>query len=380
MKQSILFLPRWYPNKQDIQLGVFIREQAILLKDDFDISVIYVQADPQLSGDFEWVENTASGIREMIVYFKPGRGIFAKISNAKRYKKAQQLAYQKLGQRADLCHVHVPYRSAFLALELHHDKKIPMVITEHWSGHLNGQYQQKNPVDKSLYKKVLSKAAQITCVSSVLQKKFKENTGFDSVVIPNYIRHSGNLPTQADSKTVEILSVGDMADEVKNFSGLIEAFSRALNINPGLRLTLIGGGPDEDKIRSVISALKLDDKVRFRGRLPHEDVLDAMSQCHFYVCNSNFETFGMTVAEALSCGKPVVSTSCGGPEEYLTQANSIKVRVNQPEDLVRALVQMSQTYKNYQPDVLARELLTKFGADPVRKAWVSLYGSVLDQN
>jgi hypothetical protein len=48
VKKNILILPRWYPNKEDIQLGNFIRQQALLLKDDFAIYVIYVQADSKL--------------------------------------------------------------------------------------------------------------------------------------------------------------------------------------------------------------------------------------------------------------------------------------------------------------------------------------------
>jgi glycosyltransferase involved in cell wall biosynthesis len=106
-----------------------------------------------------------------------------------------------------------------------------------------------------------------------------------------------------------------MHDAVKNISGLIHSFSVALKTNSNLHLTLIGGGPDEKKILDLIADLNLSSHISFRGRLAHNAVLSEMNFCDFYICNSNFETFGMTVAEALRCGKPIISTRCGGPEE-----------------------------------------------------------------
>jgi hypothetical protein len=65
---------------------------------------------------------------------------------------------------------------------------IPFVVTEHWSGHLTGEYEEKNSADKTLYKQVLQKASGIATVSKLLRDKFKENTGFDSIVIPITLR------------------------------------------------------------------------------------------------------------------------------------------------------------------------------------------------
>lgn len=377
VKKNILILPRWYPNKEDIQLGNFIRQQALLLKDDFAISVIYVQADSALKTEFEILENTSEGIQEIIVYFKQGNGVFGKLMNARRYKKAQQLGFEKIKHSIDLCHVHVPYRPAFLALKLRRQKNIPFVITEHWSGHLTGEYQNKNATDKSLYKSVLKKASAISCVSQLLANKFRENTSFDAVVIPNYIEY---FPMSEDRKSdgrIHLLSVADMHDAVKNISGLIHSFSVALKINSNLHLTLIGGGPDEKKILDLIADLNLSSHISFRGRLAHTPVLSEMNFCDFYVCNSNFETFGMTVAEALRCGKPIISTRCGGPEEFLNEGNSIIINPKNNHELSNAILKMANEYQNYDSEKLANEMEMKFGNEAVKKMWIGFYNSAL---
>jgi glycosyltransferase involved in cell wall biosynthesis len=100
---------------------------------------------------------------------------------------------------------------------------------------------------------------------------------------------------------------------------LLTAFHQAFQTNPNLHLTLIGGGPDEDKIKTHLQKLNLPSQaITLKGRLAHEEVLRAMATCDFYICNSRYETFGMTVAEALYAGKPVICTRCGGPETFLT--------------------------------------------------------------
>ena len=381
MKKSILFLPRWYPNKTDIQLGTFIRQQALMLKDDYDVAVIYVQADPTAQEKFQFVENKKDGIYEIIVYFKEGNGVLKKIINAQRYKKAQQLAYKKLNREVNLCHVHVPYRSAFLALKLRRQNNTPFVITEHWSGHLTGEYQKKNATDKSLLKSVLKKASAISCVSELLQKKFKENTGYDSVVIPNYIETLTDVAsakadadaTFSETNPINILSVSDMADDIKNISGLIESFCQAVKENKNLHLTLVGGGPDLEKMKLLVTKLMLHSKIKLKGRLEHSEVLREMQQCNFYICNSNFDTFGMTVAEALRAGKPVISTKCGGPEEFLNSSNSILVEPKNNEQVKNAILKMASEFQNYDSKNLAIEMENRFGKEAVKIKLVSFY-------
>ncbi len=377
VKKSILILPRWYPNKEDIQLRNFIRQQALLLKDDFAISVIYVQADSKLKTEFEILENTSEGIHEIIVYFKQGNGVFGKLINARRYKKAQQLGFEKIKNQINLCHVHVPYRPAFLALHLKRKKNIPFVITEHWSGHLTGEYQYKNTTDKSLYKAVLKKASAISCVSQLLATKFKENTSYDAAVIPNYIDYFPVSEDRNSNGRINLLSVADMHDAVKNISGLMHSFSVALKTNSNLHLTLIGGGPDEEKILDLITDLNLSSHISFRGRLAHNAVLSEMNFCDFYICNSNFETFGMTVAEALRCGKPVISTRCGGPEEFLNEGNSILINPKNNQELAEAILKMANEYQNYDSEKLANEMEMKFGKEAVKKRLVTFYKLII---
>lgn len=347
------------------------------MKDDFNVYVIYVQGDPNLKEKQEFVESTEKGINERIVYFKQSTGILRKIINARRYKMAQLAAFTPWNIKVDLCHVHVPYRSAFLALELER-KGVPFVITEHWSGHLNGEYHQKNAADKTIYKQVLSKSKKLATVSSFLRQKFKENTGFDTEVIPNLIEFNDAGTTVEKSNFIEVLSVSDLIDSVKNITGLLMAFKAAHEQNSNLRLSIIGGGPDQELVQDHIRQFKLDDIVQLKGRMPHEQVLKSYHYCDFYVCNSNFETFGMTVAEALISGKPVITTKCGGPEEFVNASNGKLIHTSSISELTNALIEMTEGYKKYNSEEIKSEIKSKFGAATIRAKLSSFYNSAIN--
>ncbi len=377
-KTNVLVLPRWYPNKTDIQLGIFIQRQVALLKDEFQMQVVYAQAIADMNQDYELVSNHNNGFAEHIVYFKSGKGILKKLINLKRYKKAQQLGLKEIQVDIDLCHVHVPYRPALLAINFH-KKGVPFVVTEHWSGHLNGIYQSKNVLDKLIYKRVLKKAKKISTVSEALKTAFKKNTGFDSVVIPNIIEKT-EPNNETNSEIIQFLSVGDFHNETKNFSGILYAFKTVNAINPKTQLTLIGGGPDYDAIVNLANDLNFpENALTFTNRQRHEFVLKSMNACHIYICNSRFETFGMTVAEALRCGKPVISTKCGGPEEFLHENNSILIAPSPPQnnsehkELADAMLKMIEDYKKYDSAKISAELNTKFGREAVQTKWREFY-------
>jgi glycosyltransferase involved in cell wall biosynthesis len=313
LNKHILILPKWYPNNKDIQLGIFVKKQALLIKEKFKVSVIYVQSDDSISTDFKIKQSTNEGIFEQVIYFKKARGFFSKLINFKRYKKAQLLGYNNLLYPVDLVHVHVPIRPMFLALYLAKHKGIPFVVSEHWSGHLTGAFNKKHFLYKYIYNKTLKKASKISCVSDFLKTEFTKNTGITPLLIPNLIEHNASKVNKGQSNQINILSVNDYIDSIKNITGLLEGFKKALSKNANLHLTLIGGGPDETLIQATIKNLQLTKlNLTVLGRKPHNVVLNNMQNCDFYISNSSFETFGMTIAEAILAGKPVISQLCVG--------------------------------------------------------------------
>ena len=118
------------------------------------------------------------------------------------------------------------------------------------------------------------------------------------------------------SDTVKvILGVGRLHPQ-KNFPLLVRAFGKAYEENQNLRLIILGEGSHRSEIESTITRLGLSDVVRLPGFVSNP--YSYMARADLFALSSNYEGFGIVVAEALACGCPVVSTDCpSGPREIL---------------------------------------------------------------
>ena len=94
---------------------------------------------------------------------------------------------------------------------------------------------------------------------------------------------------------------------IKAFDVLIDAFSLFIKEDTNAKL-IIAGGDDGvgEKLKQQIIDLKLQDSVFLIGAVDFEDKKTLLNNCDYFTLASEFESFGIVVAEALACGKPIV--------------------------------------------------------------------------
>ena len=94
---------------------------------------------------------------------------------------------------------------------------------------------------------------------------------------------------------------------IKAFDVLIDAF--ALFIKEDKNAKLIIAGDDDgvgEELKQQIIDLKLQDSVFLIAAIGFEDKKTILNNCDYFTLASEFESFGIVIAEALSCGKPIV--------------------------------------------------------------------------
>jgi glycosyltransferase involved in cell wall biosynthesis len=89
----------------------------------------------------------------------------------------------------------------------------------------------------------------------------------------------------------------------------IEALAHA---DPDVHLTLLGDGPQRASLERLANGLGLRDRIEFRGAVPREDVLVALRGAAAAVFTGVREEGGLALAEAMSCGTPVIVLANGG--------------------------------------------------------------------
>lgn len=113
-----------------------------------------------------------------------------------------------------------------------------------------------------------------------------------------------------------VLFVGRLVP-YKGLRYLIEAIS----LLSGINLVVIGRGPLENTLRTQVDRLGLGSRVFFLGKVPDEKLKDFYYACQCFVLPSinHAEAFGIVLAEAMACGKPVISTELSTGTSFVNQ-------------------------------------------------------------
>lgn len=147
-----------------------------------------------------------------------------------------------------------------------------------------------------------------------------------------------NITVESNKNDVMIVCSGRLVP-VKGQSVLIKSFPSILQEYPDAKLTLIGDGPDKQKLQDLVSDLNLNDKVVFTGWLNREESLKIISESDLVVIPSDGtqEGFGLVLTEAMALSVPIV---CSDIPVFNEIANDsvVTFKVNCSESLAESVI------------------------------------------
>jgi len=140
-----------------------------------------------------------------------------------------------------------------------------------------------------------------------------------------------------------ILAVGRLVEK-KGFDGLIVACARLRELGLGFRCSIIGKGPERERLAAQIRRLDLGAVVSLEGPRTREDVLAALREAAVLAVpcvvgrDGNRDGLPTVILEAAACGLPVVATDVTGiPEAVLEGVTGRVVPAGDSDALARAL-------------------------------------------
>jgi glycosyltransferase involved in cell wall biosynthesis/predicted metal-dependent phosphoesterase TrpH len=134
---------------------------------------------------------------------------------------------------------------------------------------------------------------------------------------------------------LRVLYAGRLTRE-KGVDLLADAFLRARERDPRLRLLLAGGGPEENAIRE-----RLGDHATFLGWLEGDALARAYASADVFLFASATDTFGQVILEAQASGLPVLAVDEGGPRALIDDGRTGLLRPADPEALAGALCDLA---------------------------------------
>lgn len=334
-KLRVLHITKWYPNRNDVQNGVFVQKHIMATTPFAEVKVLAWLPGTEKTHTHESHEN---GLAVTRTFFTPRTGI-----SVKRHAFLQYIhSHYNNKNLPQLLHLHVFSPDLLVMVLWAKSKGIPVVITEHWSGYIRGLFEALPKWRKWAYKR-LAKVNRVLPVSGYLQVHM-QRAGLAGVytIVPNVVDTDFNATQKVPG--FAFVMVADLVDEIKNISGVITAFEKAFSRNKTLSLHLIGGGPDEERISQKAENSSAKSAIHLYGRLPNVEVKALLPQFHCLILNSHVETFGVVVLEAHAAGLPVIATRCGGPEEWLEEGD-IAIPVGQNAALDKAMTEMANRQK-----------------------------------
>lgn len=260
------------------------------------------------------------------VMFSPGITVTANYPFGLRLSRSALKEIQTM----QILHVHQPFASGSIAMQLHRINKIPLIFTSHTRYDLFSEtYLPWIPPNLSLFavKRYLNSFSnhlkQIIAPSSEMAALLKSwDIRVPIQVIPNGInldafcnRSREKLSLHArlglPDETFIYLYAGRIASE-KNIPFVIDCFARICGKGSPLALVLAGGGPKDTEIQRYITSKDLNKQVIMVGRVDYEDMPAIMHAADAFVTASKSEVHPLTLIEAAASGLPTIALDAPG--------------------------------------------------------------------
>jgi len=205
-------------------------------------------------------------------------------------------------------------------------------------------------IDRRLVKLTIPQVDAFIAVSSSIQQRWLARYGVEPILIPNGVdtaRFNSKIDGSFLRKKMRIedkfviLSVGRLSRQ-KGLQYLLQAAEYLRNEMKNFVILIGGRGEEAAQLRDWAEKHLLLKTVRFVGFIPPDSLPIYYAACDLFVLPSIFETFALTLLEALSTGKPVVCARVGGAKEIAGRfEESLQAKLVNPcdsKDLAEAIV------------------------------------------
>lgn len=367
----MLVLPELFPEFEGDWKGVFIEDY---LKSVISLSpqTLYVR----LSGKEKGIKNEnyrgEFPVKRVCLSDKKVSHLLKYLLYIKWLFKGVQLG--KSYTETNVIHAHGAVLNGTLAYLISKNRNIPFVVTEHtgpYSSILNSWIKSR------ITKFILNKAAKVLVVSEH-QKNEVLKLGIPvKKLAVSYNPINTDLFKVVNTSSSKNITFASRLDEFKGGLRTLKAFYQIAEKYPDYKLTIIGEGEEFLAIQEYILVNSLTKKVFLKGVLTKTQIATILHRSSFFVFPSRYETFGLVVAEALSCGLPVVCTNQTAPKEFINDKNGILVEPDSVEEIAQAMEKIILNRGKYDSMLISQQIEERFGLKSFGEYLIGIYNEVI---
>ncbi|WP_460499147.1 glycosyltransferase [Glycomyces tarimensis] len=190
-------------------------------------------------------------------------------------------------------------------------------------------------------------------------------------------------PVERPAEIENVVMAGGRMAAGKGFDTLIRAFARVTDDHPDWKLRIYGRGKVEKQLRQLIEDLRETDRIELMG--PVMPLAPEWAKAAIAVVPSHFESFGLTIVEAMGAGAPVICAEVpNGPLELIEhEVNGLFVKKKDRRSLESALKRLiedsalrakladggRETARRFEPDRVVHRHVDLFERLLARRSW-----------
>ena len=129
---------------------------------------------------------------------------------------------------------------------------------------------------------------------------------------------------------------------LKGLDSLIRAFVDVKKHLAGAVLTILGDGPERSRLEDLAAQSGLRESIFFKGALPHARMAEELLRHDVFVFPTRLDVFGLSVAEAVACGLPVICSKNAGAARDLVRQNGVTFNPDRLDELTVAMVRLGR--------------------------------------
>jgi phosphatidyl-myo-inositol alpha-mannosyltransferase len=232
----------------------------------------------------------------------------------------------------DVVHVHEPFTpstSMWATLA----SRAPVLATYHSGAERSRLYDLSAPVLRRLSRRIRVRVA----VSGTAERAASARIGGSFEIVPNGVdidRFANAEPADLGEGR-KLLFVGRL-DERKGFPTAVQAFAQLAPDRPGLRLVVVGDGPQRSAVDGLTPEVRA--RVHMLGAVRNADLPPYEVACDLYLGTAvGGESFGVVLVEAMAAGLPIVASNIPGYDEVVSDGvEALLVPPRDPGAVARA--------------------------------------------
>lgn len=385
----VVIVPAWWPSPESPSAGIFFTDYARAFADaGAKVGVIY----PDLVSVRQLGKGTSipwfPRIMDEDVHGVPViriRGIHTaagfpsvQMNRFQRWLLRGLGVYEQRHGTPALLHAMCAIPSGWACTQLEGDPKTPVVITEH-----TGPFSLVLTGDRgeACARQALAAATAVVTVSKHSRDDMKQHDIERNIAVcgnpvsPDFT--TAPVPVERVDGPPRALFVGRLVaekgvGEVMAAAQMLQTQSTVSNID----WHFAGDGPMDAELRRHFRRNVRSAKLHMHGLCERSAVVQLMAESDFLVLPTHGESFGMTVAEALCMGLPVITTRGTACAEFVDRSSGMLSQPKSSAALAIAVQKIITAPKSFDRAAIAARARRRFAASAVADWYAALFHKI----